>query len=167
MIIHTQAYLSPCGPLLLGSFNERLCLCDWVDGWHRETTENRLRKALGATFLEKPTEVTITTRRQLDEYFHRERQTFDLPLLFIGTEFQKRVWTELLRIPYGSTISYGTMAQGLGMPKAVRAVANASGANAISIITPCHRVIGSNGTLTGYGGGLKAKRFLLELESSD
>lgn len=166
MIIHTQAYPSPCGLLLLGSFNERLCLCNWVDGRHRETTENRLRKALGATFLEKPTEVTNTTRRQLDEYFHHERQTFDLPLLFVGTEFQKRVWTELFRIPYGSTISYRTMAQSLGMPKAVRAVANANGANAISIIAPCHRVIGSNGTLTGYGGGLKAKRFLLELESS-
>lgn len=86
-------------------------------------------------------------------------------MLFVGTAFQKRVWSELLRVPYGATVSYGEMARNIGMPKAVRAVANANGANPISIIAPCHRVIGSDGSLTGYGGGLETKRFLLELES--
>ena len=100
----------------------------------------------------------------MDEYFRRERRAFDIPLLFAGTEFQNKVWDMLLQIPYGRTVSYARMALSLRMPKAVRAVANANGANAISIFAPCHRVIGSNGSLTGYGGGLDAKRFLLELE---
>ena len=112
----------------------------------------------------RPSEITDVANQQLDEYFRRERTAFDLPLLFVGTEFQKRVWEELLRIPYGATLSYGEMTRKLGIPKAVRALANANGANPISIIAPCHRVIGSNGTLTGYGGGLEAKRYLLELE---
>ncbi len=162
--IQIQRYESPCGTLLLGGFGDRLCLCDWTNGWHREATENRLKKMLRADFVELPSETTDAARQQLDEYFRRERTTFDLQLLFVGTEFQKRVWEELLRIPYGTTLSYGEMAQNLGIPKAVRAVANANGANPISIIVPCHRVIGSNGTLTGYGGGLEAKRYLLELE---
>lgn len=162
--IHIQHYESPCGTLLLGSFEDRLCLCDWTNGWHRAATENRLKKLLRADFVVQPSEITDVARRQLDEYFRRERTAFDLPLLFVGTEFQKQVWTELLRIPYGTTLSYGEMARNLGIPKAVRAVANANGANPISIIAPCHRVIGSNGTLTGYGGGLETKKYLLELE---
>ena len=161
-----QHYASPCGVLQLGTFEGRLCLCDWLNGRHREATEQRLKKMLKADFVEQPSEVTEAARLQLDAYFRRERTRFDLPLLFVGTEFQKTVWAELLRIPYGTTISYGAMAQSLGMPKAVRAVANANGANPIIIIAPCHRVIGSNGTLTGYGGGLDAKRYLLQLEAN-
>ena len=87
-----------------------------------------------------------------------------MPLLFVGSHFQKSVWQMLLEIPYGQTISYGEMARRIGMPKAVRAVANANGANAISIFAPCHRVIGSDRSLTGYGGGLDTKKFLLALE---
>ena len=102
--------------------------------------------------------------RQLDEYFAKKRKEFDLPLMFVGTEFQKSVWDALLSIPYGKTESYGALAARLGRPKSVRAVAGANGANAISIIVPCHRVIGSNHSLTGYGGGIEAKRYLLELE---
>ena len=102
--------------------------------------------------------------KQLDEFFAGKRQEFDIPLLFVGTDFQKKVWSELLKIPFGETISYGKIATRIGMPKAVRAVANANGANAISIFAPCHRVIGSDHSLTGYGGGLDAKRELLELE---
>jgi len=162
--IQIQRYESPCGTLLLGAFEGQLCLCDWTNGWHHEATENRLKKLLRADFVVRPSETTDAARQQLDEYFRRERTAFDLPLLFVGTEFQKRVWAELLRIPYGATLSYGEMARNLGIPRAVRAVANANGANPISIIAPCHRVIGSNGTLTGYGGGLETKRYLLELE---
>lgn len=102
--------------------------------------------------------------RQLDEYFAKERKEFDLPLMFVGTGFQKSVWNALLSIPYGKTESYGALAARLGRPTAVRAVAGANGANAISIIVPCHRVIGSDHSLTGYGGGIEAKKYLLELE---
>ena len=91
--------------------------------------------------------------------------TFDIPILFTGTDFQKKVWHKLLEIPYGQTLSYGEMTKRLDIPNAVRAVANANGANAISIFVPCHRVIGSDRSLTGYGGGLAAKKYLLELES--
>ena len=104
------------------------------------------------------------TVRQLDEYFAGQRKVFDLPILLVGTEFQKSVWNELLKIPFGVTRSYGEVARQLEIPKAVRAVANANGANAISIIVPCHRVIGSDYSLTGYGGGLPAKKYLLGLE---
>ncbi len=102
---------------------------------------------------------------QLDEYFSRKRTAFDIPLAFIGTDFQKAVWNELLNIPYGTTISYAKLSQRLNNPKAIRAVAAANGANPISIFVPCHRVIGSNHKLTGYGGGLAAKKILLELEA--
>ncbi len=99
------------------------------------------------------------TTRQLDEYFARERRDFDLPLLAIGTVFQKNVWDALLKIPFGKTSSYQQLARDIGNANAVRAVAAANGANAISIIVPCHRVVGSNGNLVGYAGGLKAKAF--------
>ena len=164
-VITIQKFLSPCGVLILGSFDGRLCLCDWVGGMHRHSTELRLKRLLNAEFQEGASDVIEIARRQLDEYFARERRVFDLPLLFAGSDFQKKVWGELLNIPYGTTISYGEMASRLGMSNAVRALANANGANALSVIVPCHRVIGSNGSLTGYGGGLEIKRFLLDLES--
>ena len=101
---------------------------------------------------------------QLEEYFAGERKEFSLPLLFAGSDFQQKVWNALLTIPFGTTISYGKMAADIAMPTAVRAVANANGANALSIFAPCHRVIGGDWSLTGYGGGLHVKKFLLELE---
>jgi methylated-DNA-[protein]-cysteine S-methyltransferase len=104
-------------------------------------------------------------RRQLDEYFARERRAFDLPVAPCGTPFQQRVWAELQRIGYGETISYAELAARIGRPTAIRAAGAANGANPVSIIIPCHRVIGSDGSLTGYGGGLEAKRLLIELES--
>jgi methylated-DNA-[protein]-cysteine S-methyltransferase len=103
--------------------------------------------------------------RQLREYFAGARRDFEIPLLMEGTDFQKRVWKNLQKIPYGETISYGELANRIGDPKAVRAVGAANGQNPIPIIVPCHRVIGSNGSLTGFGGGLENKRKLLDLES--
>lgn len=103
--------------------------------------------------------------RQLSEYFRGERTTFDLPLEFRGTEFQKKVWRALLDVPYGKTASYGDIARAIGNPKAVRAVGGANAKNPISIVAPCHRVIGSNGKLTGYGGGLWRKEWLLAHET--
>jgi methylated-DNA-[protein]-cysteine S-methyltransferase len=104
--------------------------------------------------------------RQLDEYFSGNRKIFDLPLDLHGTEFQKKVWSELLKIPFGHKISYKELTLKIGDIKAIRAVAAANGANPVSIIVPCHRVIGSDGSLTGYAGGLWRKQWLLEHESS-
>jgi methylated-DNA-[protein]-cysteine S-methyltransferase len=105
--------------------------------------------------------------KQLDEYFSHKREHFDLKLDLKGTEFQKRVWNELLKIPFGKTISYKGLSLRLGNLKAIRAVAAANGANPVSIIVPCHRVIGSDGSLTGYAGGLWRKRWLLNFENKD
>jgi methylated-DNA-[protein]-cysteine S-methyltransferase len=102
---------------------------------------------------------------RLEEYFSHKRETFDLPLDLKGTEFQKRVWEELLKIPFGRTISYKELSLRLGNLKAIRAVGAANGANPVSIIVPCHRIIGSDGSLTGYAGGLWRKKWLLEHES--
>lgn len=164
-IIVTSRYESPCGVLLLGSFGDELCLCDWLVGKPCGYVNRRLQRLLQAEFVENTSDVIEKAAMQLDEYFARERRTFDMPLLFAGTDFQQKVWRELLKIPYGTTVSYGEMARNIGMPNAVRAVANANAANAISIFVPCHRVIGCDHSLTGYGGGLAAKRVLLELEA--
>ena len=162
--IQTLRYSAPCGEMILGSYEDKLCLCNWLVEKHPGRVDRRLQTLLEADSVEESSDIIQEAIRQLDEYFRRERTMFDIPLLFAGTDFQKRVWNLLLEIPYGQTVSYGDMARQLSMPSAVRAVANANGANAISIFTPCHRVIGSNHSLTGYGGGLDAKRFLLRLE---
>ena len=107
------------------------------------------------------------TKQQLSAYFAKELRDFDLPLSIVGSMFQKRVWDELLKIPYGETVSYGTIAKTLGDAKASRAVGLANGHNPISIIVPCHRVVGSTGSLTGYGGGIERKRWLLAHESGE
>lgn len=149
---------------MLGSFGDRLCMCNWTVEKHPGRVERRLRERLGAEFAEGETEVVRAAARELDEYFAGRRRRFDVPLLFAGSDFQEKVWRGLADVPYGETVTYGELAQMLGVPKSVRAVANANGANAISIFAPCHRVIGQDGSLTGYGGGLAAKKFLLELE---
>ena len=164
MIIRLQRYHSPCGDLMLGSLEDKLCLCDWATEMHREVVDKRLQRVLRVRYEESTSDVIQEAIRQLNEYFDGERTVFDIPLLFVGTAFQKEVWSKLLEIPYGKTVSYGELATQLSMPKAVRAVANANGANAISILVPCHRVIGSNHSLTGYAGGLAAKKQLLDLE---
>jgi len=105
------------------------------------------------------------TASQLTEYFRRQRRSFELKIAPGGTEFQQRVWTGLCEIPFGETISYGDLARRIGRPTAMRAVGGASGKNPIAIIVPCHRVIGSDGTLVGFGGGLSVKQSLLQLES--
>lgn len=162
--ICTQLYASPCGTLLVGSHADKLCMCDWTDGNNHQSVIQRLKRLLNAGIIEQSSHITETAIRQLDEYFSHSRQAFDIPLYFAGTDFQQTVWNALLTIPYGTTISYADLSRRIGMPTAVRAVANANAANAISIFAPCHRVIGADASLTGYGGGLRAKRYLLELE---
>lgn len=163
-IIKTMQYEAPCGELVLGSFGDALCLCDWTSGKQSGRIAGRLRRILKADFEEGTSDVLNLAVLQLDEFFAGKSSGFNVPLLFAGTDFQKFVWNELLKIPFGETVSYGEVARRIGMPEAVRAVANANGANAISIFVPCHRVIGSDHSLTGYGGGLDIKEFLLKLE---
>ena len=164
--IIARTYDSPCGTLLLGSFDNRLCFCDWNIQRQRDPVVERLRRMLRAEFTEGTSPVIETAAHQLDAYFAGGLREFDVPLLFVGTDFQKTVWNALLAVPYGTTVSYADMARQIGRPTAVRAVANANGANAISIFAPCHRVIGSDHTLTGYGGGLAAKEVLLRREKA-
>jgi methylated-DNA-[protein]-cysteine S-methyltransferase len=146
---------SPVGELLLAGDAERL------RGLHMQGGR---RPAAVAADWKRADEPFAAVREQLGEYFAGERTEFDLPLAPLGTPFQERVWDALSRIPYGRTASYGEIARGLGDPGASRAVGLANGRNPISIIVPCHRVIGTDGKLTGYAGGVERKRFLLELE---
>jgi AraC family transcriptional regulator of adaptative response/methylated-DNA-[protein]-cysteine methyltransferase len=137
---------------------------EFADHEHLDLQISRISKAFKATLVESKNPYFDTLRQQLKEYFKGERKEFDIPLDLVGTDFQKKVWKSLMQIPYGSTISYGEQAKRNGKPKAVRAVANANAKNKISIILPCHRVIGADGKLTGYGGGLWRKEKLLEFE---
>ncbi len=163
-MVYLQYFHTPYGELVLGESGGELCLCDWKYRKMRDQIDNRIQTGLQAEFKLEETELLDETKSQLNEYFARERTTFDLPLLFVGSDFQKSVWEKLLTIPYGKTSSYMELSRILGDEKAIRAVATANGANAISIIVPCHRVIGSDGSLTGYAGGLNAKQKLLQLE---
>ena len=160
-----QYYDSPCGRLVLASFADRLCLCDWSDNPFAERHMLRLPRNMKTSFKTETTSVLEETKRQLDEYFAGKRKAFDIQLRLAGTRFQQQVWNALLNIPYGATKSYKDIARYIGKPKAVRAVAGAIGANGISILIPCHRVIGSDHSLTGYAGGLDKKKYMLELES--
>ncbi len=164
--INRQYYKTSYGELVLGSYDEKLCMCDWRYRKMRSTIDNRLKKGLQATFIEQDDVVLKAARQQLDEYFNSKRTFFDIPLLMVGTEFQQSVWNALIQIPFGTTLSYLELAEKINNKKAVRAVASANGANAISIFIPCHRIIGSNGELVGYAGGLQAKKKLLKLEQN-
>jgi len=165
-IINIQTHKSPVGELLLGSYDGKLCIADWKYRHMRTTIDKRLQVGLKAEYSEESSEVIEETIKQMKEYFANERQAFDIPMLMVGTDFQKSVWQGLIKIPYGTTASYLELSKNIGNEKAVRAVASANGANAISILIPCHRIIGSNGDLVGYAGGLPAKKKLLELENN-
>ena len=152
-------YLStPIGELLLAGDQDALSLVGFPEGAMRHDPEPEW------IYNEQP---LANARKQLTEYFAGERKDFDLPLSLHGTEFQLRVLEELKTIPYGETTSYGDIAKRIGRPKAVRAVGAANGRNPIPIIVPCHRVIGSSGHLTGFGGGLDTKTALLRLEAEN
>ena len=149
----TTTIASPCGELIAISDGESLTSLEFP---------GRGPSPSGATRDDGPFR---EVRAQLDAYFAGERRAFDLPLAADGTPFQRDVWAALVAIPYGATTSYGELARAIGRPAAVRAVGAANGANPIAIVVPCHRVIGKDGTLTGYGGGLPRKRLLLALEA--
>ena len=148
---------SPVGELTLVASDEGLAAILWEN-------DDPDRVRLSPRVEDRAHRVLVETERQLGEYFAGAREAFDLPLHFHGTEFQKRVWQQLLAIPFGETRSYGEIARALGQPSASRAVGAANGRNPISIVAPCHRVVGTNGALTGFAGGLEAKQKLLALE---
>lgn len=163
--IYFQYYQSPLGELILGSFEGKLCLCDWRYRKGRRAIDSRLQKGLKALLIEQDCPVLTKTKEQLNEYFNQQRKTFELPTLTVGTDFQKSVWQALVDVPFGNTSTYLKLAESIENKTAIRAVANANGANALSIIIPCHRIIGSNGNMVGYAGGIPAKAKLLSLEN--
>lgn len=158
---YTTTVDSPCGPLI--------CVVDEDGAVVRIAFSNgrdaqKIENEKAASPMAEDASRTAEVRRQLDEYFAGRREEFDLVLAPRGTPFELSVWSELRRIPFGQTRSYADVARALGNPAATRAVGRANGANPIPIVVPCHRVIGSNGSLTGFGGGLDNKARLLELE---
>ena len=163
-----QSYLvvpSPLGDLLLAATAEGLCGI-WFEehaGGAAERARLAARASSGASD-ESAASVLAAARAQLEEYFAGARRAFDVPLAPGGTDFQRRVWGELSRIPFGETVTYGELATRVGVPTAVRAVGAANGQNPVSVVVPCHRVVGASGKLTGYGGGIERKRWLLAHE---
>ncbi|MGZ0052226.1 methylated-DNA--[protein]-cysteine S-methyltransferase [Brevibacillus gelatini] len=156
---------SPIGPLLLASTEEGLCYIDFAD--EEEGLPNLVRwcqKTLPGVTPVKNEAVNEQAKLQLVQYFAGERTEFDVPTVLYGTPFQKTVWNELTNIPFGETRSYKDIAIAIGTPKAVRAIGGANNRNPIPVIIPCHRVVGSNGALVGYGGGLSIKQYLLAHE---
>ncbi|WP_438480081.1 methylated-DNA--[protein]-cysteine S-methyltransferase [Oleiharenicola lentus] len=149
---------TPVGCLKLVANDDGLAAILWEN-------DDPKRVRLGTMEEAKNHPVLVEAERQLQDYFAGKLRKFSVKFSFIGTDFQKDVWKALTKIPFGETRSYAEVAKQIGRPKAVRAVGAANGRNPISIMAPCHRVIGSNGTLTGFAGGLEAKSFLLKLES--
>ncbi len=162
--IHIAYHKSIIGELILGSYGDKLCILDFRYRRMRKTVDNRIKTNLKAEFIEKDDEILSKAKTQIDEYLSGNRKVFDIELLLIGSHFQKTVWNALMNVEYATTLSYLELAKNINNEKAVRAVANANGANAIALIVPCHRIISSDGTLGGYGGGLLAKKRLLKIE---
>ncbi len=163
-VVLVKRLLSPLGPMLAGATEGGLCLLEFTDRRMLETQLSILKKRLGVAIIPGENTHFAALEKQLGEYFSGKRKQFNLPLVLPGTPFQRTVWRALKGIPYGKTRSYQAQAELVGNPKAVRAVARANGDNRMSILIPCHRVIGKGGALTGYGGGLWRKRRLLDLE---
>lgn len=162
--ISISTYSSPVGKLLIGVFEEKLVLCDWIFRKMRSQVDQRIQARLHAKFVESQHPLMEELIHQLEAYFSGNLRQFQIPIQPIGTPFQLEVWNQLCKIPYGETRSYLQLSQEMGNPDAIRAVASANGANAISILIPCHRIIGSDRSLVGYAGGLDAKKKLLQLE---
>ena len=158
MTVHTTFVDSPVGPLFVAADDAGLRAIEFRENRHPVKDKDDWSEGDNA--------VLRDARRQLGEYFAGTRNAFDLPLSPRGTDFQRNVWNTLASIPYGQTISYAQLAQRIGKPSAMRAVGAANGRNPLPIVLPCHRVIGADGSLTGFGGGLPTKQFLLQLEGA-
>ena len=165
-IIDLKRIETPIGTMYAAATAEGICMLEFTDRKMLETEFKDLAKSLNAIIIQGENPHFIPLEKELAEYFLGKRTEFTVPLSPVGTDFQKSVWKVLMKIPYGETWNYKKQSEVLGDAKKVRAVANANGMNKISILIPCHRVIGSNGTLTGYGGGIWRKQKLLELEKA-
>jgi AraC family transcriptional regulator of adaptative response/methylated-DNA-[protein]-cysteine methyltransferase len=165
-LVTVTRIVTPLGPMLAGATASGICLLEFVDRRMLEVQLKRLRKQLKSEIITGTSYFITDLDHQLREYFAGKRRKFTVPLDLTGTYFQKKVWKILQAIPYGHTRSYGEQAEILGNSGAVRAVARANGDNKIAILIPCHRVIGADGKLVGYGGGLWRKQYLLNLEMS-
>ena len=165
-IIDLKRIETPIGTMYAAATEQGICMLEFTDRRMLETEFKDLAKSLNATLVQGDNPHFETLEKELSEYFAGNRKEFTVPLFPVGSEFQKSVWKILMKIPYGETWNYRKQSEVLGDVKKVRAVANANGMNKISILIPCHRVIGSDGTLTGYGGGIWRKQKLLELEKA-
>lgn len=165
-VVYLSQVETPLGTMLLGATGEGVCLLEFEEEERVETQRRGLARRLDCSFLSGTNEHSARLERELEAYFAGTLREFTTPLLFLGTAFQERVWRALRTIPYGETRSYAEQAQLLEAPGAVRAVARANGDNRLAIVIPCHRVIGADGKLTGYGGGLWRKEWLLRHEGA-
>jgi AraC family transcriptional regulator of adaptative response/methylated-DNA-[protein]-cysteine methyltransferase len=163
-MITTTKIETELGIMIAGAVDDGICLLEFSDRRMLNTEYRDLARYFKTSIEEGENSHFKTLLKQLKEYFEGSRKEFSLPLVTPGTDFQKAVWKALMEIPYGTTRSYQEQSAALGKPESIRAVANANGMNRISIIIPCHRVIGTDGHLTGYGGGLKRKKWLLDHE---
>jgi len=166
-IIDLTRFETPLGTMYACSVEEGICLLEFTDRKMLETEFKTLSKTLNAIIVQGQNVHFKVLEQQLIEYFNGERQTFSVPLFTPGTDFQNVVWKALQQIPFGSTITYKDQAIDLNRPESVRAIANANGMNRISILVPCHRVVGTDGSLTGYGGGVWRKQWLLNMEKNN
>ena len=166
-VIYMHRFTTPLGPMFACATDAGLCLLEFTDRRMLEYEFRDLSRRLGAVIISGSNAHLESTEQQVGEYFRGERKAFDIPLLTPGTDFQQKVWQKLIEVPYGTTSTYGQQAMAMGRPTAVRAVARANGYNRISIIIPCHRIIGADGQLTGYGGGIPRKQWLLEHEKQN
>ncbi|MFW6192304.1 MAG: bifunctional transcriptional activator/DNA repair enzyme AdaA [Gemmatimonadota bacterium] len=163
-IVHLTRVVTPLGPMLLGASDDGVCLLEFTDRRMLETQLGRVVERLDCVFVPGWNDVGRQLRRELKDYFAGDLRNFTLPLVTPGTAFQKSVWTAIRKIPHGDTRSYSDLAATIDRPGAARAVARASGDNRIAIVIPCHRIVGADGSLTGYGGGVWRKRWLLHNE---
>ncbi len=166
-VIYMHRIATPLGPMIACATDDGLCLLEFTDRRMFPLELKDLRRLLKANFLYGTNEHILNLEKQLDEYFDGKRKAFEVPLVTPGSEFQKSVWRQLTTIPYGKTRSYEEQAIAINNLKAIRAVASANGANRIALVIPCHRVIGKDGSLTGYGGGLWRKKWLLDFEKKN
>ncbi len=163
--IYYKQLQTPIGPMIACAGHEGICLLEFYEEADFEQRLSSVEKWLKAVLIKESTPYLEQVAKELEQYFAGERKVFEVALQLQGTDFQKQTWQALQTIPYGVTRSYMQQTLSFTVPESIRAVANANGKNPIAIIVPCHRVIGANGSLTGYAGGLWRKKYLLELEA--
>ena len=164
-MIYSKKIDTPIGEIIVCAVDKGICFIGFADSINLNDDLEKLSKDIGLEITPQSNSIIDLAENQISDYFKGELKSFSIPLVLTGTDFQKKVWTHLLTIGYGKSTSYKDQALSLGDVKAIRAVATANGVNRIPIIIPCHRVVGSTGSLTGYSGGLWRKKFLLDMES--